>query len=256
MKTPARIVTFALLIGALTLGAYYLAAVVRGPDIEFIAWNTPTAIVLTVIGLAAGAAWGSRAEFERWKTLEVILTANLALVFGLLFAGWTLVWEVARPLETVLPGLRDIAYGFWFIAAIIVPYIVRKPGAAIAAESLAALAEFLAGGQWGLTLLISGLVQGGMAEIVFAATGYRRWTLPVLALAGAAAGLGSLVVDYAFWYSTLAPGVLAVMLVMRLISGALLAGWLGKAIVDGLARAGALGSFGIARDTSASSRAR
>jgi energy-coupling factor transport system substrate-specific component len=99
--------------------------------------------------------------------------------------------------------------------------------------------------------LISGLVQGGLAEIVFAATGYRRWTLPVLALAGAAAGVGSLVVDYAFWYSTLAPGVLAVMLVMRLISGAVLAGWFGKAIVDGLSRAGALGSFAIAREQSA-----
>jgi energy-coupling factor transport system substrate-specific component len=87
-----------------------------------------------------------------------------------------------------------------------------------------------------------------MVEIVLAATGYRHWSLPVLMLAGAAAGAGSLVVDYAFWYSTLGLPVLAVMLVMRLISGALVAGWFGKTIVDGLARAGALGSFAIARD--------
>ena len=251
MKSPVRIVVYALFVGAVTLGVYYVAAVVRGPDVEYIGWNLPTAVVLTVLGLAAGVAWGSRPEFERWKTLDVILTANLALVFGLLFLGWGLVWEVVRPLEAILPGLRDSAYGFWFLAAIVVPYIVRKPGAAIAAETLAALAEFLAGGEWGLTLLISGLVQGGMAEIVFAATGYRKWTLPVLALAGAAAGVGSLVVDYTFWYSTLAPGVLAVMLVMRLISGALLSGWFGKAIVDGLSRAGALGSFAVAREQKA-----
>jgi len=244
-----RIVLFALLLGAGTLFVYYLAAVVRGPEVEFIGWHLPTAIVLTVLGLAVGAALGARAEFERWRTLDVILTANLALVFGLLFLGWGLVWEAARPLEALLPGLRDIAYGFWFLAAIVVPYIVRKPGAALAAESLAALAEFLAGGEWGLTLLISGLVQGGMAELVFAATGYRRWSLPVLALAGAAAGLGSLVVDYAFWYSTLAPGVLLIMLVVRLISGAVLSGWLGKVIVDGLSRAGALGSFAVARES-------
>lgn len=248
MKSPVRIVLYALIVGAVTLGVYYMAAVVRGPDVEFIGWNTPTAVVLTVLGVAAGAAWGSRAEFDRWRTLDVILTANLALVFGLLFIGWGLVWEAVRPLETVLPGLRDIFYGFWFLAAIVVPYIVRKPGAALAAETLASLAEFLAGGQWGLTLLISGVVQGGLAEIVFAATGYRRWTLPVLALAGAAAGVGSLVVDYAFWYSTLAPSVLAIMLVMRLISGAVLSGWFGKVIVDGLSRAGALGSFAIARE--------
>ena len=248
MKSPLRIVLYALFVGLVTLGVYYVAAVLRGPDVEFIGWNVPTAIVLTVVGLAAGAAWGSRAEFERWRTLDVILTANLALVFGLLFVGWGLVWNAIQPLEAVLPGLRDIAYGFWFLAAIVVPYIVRKPGAALAAEALAALAELLAGGEWGLTLLISGLVQGGLAEIVFAAAGYRKWNLPVLALAGAAAGVGSLVVDYAFWYSTLAPGVLAIMLVMRLISGALLAGWFGKVIVDGLSRAGALGAFKVAKD--------
>jgi len=248
MKPSVRVLVFAVAASAVMLGAYYIAAVARGLDVEGIAWNTPTAIVLGVLGLAAGAAWGSRAEFERWKTLDVILTGNLALVLGLLFLGWGLVWTSAAPLETILPGLRDIAYGFWFLAAVVVPYIVRKPGAAIAAESLAALAEFLAGGQWGLTLLISGLVQGGMAEIVFAATGYQKWTLPVLAAAGAAAGIGSLVVDYAFWFSSLAPGVLALMLVMRVISGAAISGWFGKAIVDALARAGALGSFAVARE--------
>lgn len=247
MKPSFRILIFALIVGAVTLGAYYLAAVVRG-SVEGVAWNVPTAIALTAIGLAAGAAWGSRAEFERWKTLDVILTGNLALVFGLLFLGWGLVWNAVKPLETVLPGLRDIVYGFWFLPAIVVPYIVRKPGAALAAEMLAALAEFLAGGQWGLTLLISGLVQGGLAEIVFAATGYKKWTLPVLAMAGAAAGVGSLVVDYAFWYTGLAPTVLIVMLVMRLISGALISGWFGKWIVDGLAKAGALGSFAVAHE--------
>nr|NIM10119.1 hypothetical protein [Planctomycetales bacterium]NIN09020.1 hypothetical protein [Planctomycetales bacterium]NIP05198.1 hypothetical protein [Planctomycetales bacterium] len=176
----------------MTLLVYYIAAAVRGPDVEFIQWNPIHAIVLTVFGLAAGAAWGSRKALESWRTLEVILTANLALVFGLLFLGWGFVWEIARPLNAVLPGARDLVYGFWFLAAIVAPYIIRRPGAALAAETLAALAEFLAGGEWGLTLLLSGIVQGGMAEIVFALTGYRRYDLRTLALAGAAAGVGSL----------------------------------------------------------------
>jgi len=144
-----------------------------------------------------------------------------------------------------VPGLRDLFYGFWFIASIVAAYIIRKPGAALAAETLAALAEFLAGGEWGLTILISGLVQGAMAELVFAAVRHERYSLPVLAVAGAAAGVGSLIVDYLFWYSTLTAGVLVVMLIARVISGAILAGWLGKVIGDGLERAGALGSFRI-----------
>ena len=245
MNTTSRIAVYAGAAGVITLGLYVLAAVVRGPDIEFIQWNPVHAVVLTVLGLSGGAAWGSRKALEGWKTLEVILTANLALVFGLLFLGWAFVWELVRPLNTVLPGLRDLFYGFWFIASIVAAYIIRKPGAALAAETLAALAEFLAGGEWGLTILISGLVQGAMAELVFAAVRHERYSLPVLAVAGAAAGVGSLIVDYLFWYSTLTPGVLAVMLVARVISGAVLAGWLGKVIGDGLERAGALGSFQI-----------
>jgi len=245
LKTTSRIAVYAVAAGLITLGLYVLAAVVRGPEVEFIQWNPVHAVVLTVLGLAGGAAWGSRRALEGWKTLEVILTANLALVFGLLFLGWAFVWELAKPLNTALPGLRDLLYGFWFIASIVAAYIIRKPGAALAAETLAALAEFLAGGEWGLTILISGLVQGAMAELVFAAVRHERYSLPVLAVAGAAAGVGSLIVDYLFWYSTLTAGVLVVMLIARVISGAILAGWLGKVIGDGLERAGALGSFRI-----------
>ena len=247
-NSARRVLTRALLVGAFALAVYYIAAVVRGPDVEYIAWNPVHAAVITVLGLAAGAAWGTRAGLERWRTLEVLLVANLALVFGLLFLGWAVVWDAAKILEGILPGLRDLSYGFWFIAAVLGAYIVRKPGAALAAETLAALAEFLAGSQWGFTLLISGLVQGGMAELIFALTGYRRYDLPTLMAAGAAAGVGSLVVDYLFWYSDKRLEVLAVMLVARIISGAVLAGWLGKVLGDALARAGALDTFAIARD--------
>ncbi len=243
-----RIVGYALGTGLFALLVYYVAAVVRGPEVEYIAWNPVHAAVVTVLGLAAGAAWGSRRALEGWRTVEVILVANLALVFGLLFLGWAVVWDAAAFLNAYLPGARDLVYGFWFIAGILGPYIVRKPGAALATETLAAAAEFLAGGEWGLTLLLSGLVQGGMSELVCALTGYRRYDLPTLMAAGAAAGVGSLVVDYLFWYSDKALWVLAVMLVARLISGAVLGGWLAKAIGDALLRAGALNAFAIARE--------
>jgi len=181
----------------------------------------------------------------RWNTREIILAANLGLVFGILFMGWNIIWGFARPLKAT--GLRDLFYGFWFIGGIVVPYIIRKPGAAVAGEVLAALAEMLAGGEWGATLLISGLAQGGASELVFAATGYRRWSLPVLALAGIAAGIGSFVVDYVIEYYTLARGVLAVMFVARMISGAVLAGWLGKALTDALVNTGVLSGYAIGR---------
>ncbi len=248
MQSSKRIIGYALGLGLALLGVYYVAAVLRGPEKEYIAWNPVHAAVLTVLGLAMGAAWGARQPLARWRTVEVILVANLALVFGLLFLGWGMVWDVAKVLESIVPGSRDLLYGFWFIAAILGAYIVRKPGAALAAETMAALAEFLAGSAWGFTLLISGLVQGAMAELVFAFTGYKRYDLPTLMAAGAASGVGSLVVDYLFWYSDKPLWVLGIMLVARLISGAVLAGWLGKALADSLARAGALDAFAIGRE--------
>lgn len=181
----------------------------------------------------------------RWNTREIILAANLGFVFGILFMGWNIIWGFARPLKAT--GLRDLFYGFWYIGGIVVPYIIRKPGAAVAGEVLAALAEMLAGGEWGATLLISGLAQGGASELVFAATGYRRWSLPVLALAGIAAGIGSFVVDYVIEYYTLARGVLAVMFVARMISGTVLAGWLGKVLADALTNTGVLSGYAIGR---------
>lgn len=183
---------------------------------------------------------------REWKTRDIILTANLGLVFGVLFLGWNIVWKLAKPLEA--SGLQELLIGFWFIAGIVVPYIVRKPGAALAAEVLAALAEMLAGGEWGATLLLSGIIQGGAMELVFAATGWKNYSLPVLIAAGVAAGAASSVLDYFLWYSTLAPAVLAVMFVCRLISGAVLAGWLGKTLTDALARTGVLSSYAIGRE--------
>ncbi len=249
MKKSLRTLVYAFLVGAFVFIVYYVAAVVRGPKVEGVSWNPIVAAVLTIMGIASGAAWGVGGELRRWKTRDAILAANLALVFGLLFLGWTMIWDLAKPLNALIPGVRDSVYGFWFLAGLVAPYIIRKPGAAVVAETLAALAEWLAGSQWGFTLLISGLIQGGMAEIIFAAYGYRRYKLDTLMLAGAAAGIGSLVVDYFFWYAQLKPDVLLIMLIARIISGAILGGWLAKVIGDGLVHSGALGNFPIARES-------
>ena len=218
----------------------------------WVSWNTLTAIVLGAIGVAAGAAVGSSEEIRRWTTWESILAAVLAGVIGILFWAWGLtVWKVLDVVKNAIPGygraIRDLFYGFWFLAAILIPYIVRRPGAAVAAEVVAAIISSLLGSEWGLTVIISGLVQGGLAEVIFALRGYRDYSLPVLAIAGAAAGLGSWVVDYAFWYSTLEVHILLLMLVARLISAALLSGLLGKVLGDALAATGVLDNTALGR---------
>jgi energy-coupling factor transport system permease protein len=254
MKTEGRVSSYRIALWGLALGAgiilvYWLST--WGED-AWVSWDTLTAIVLGAIGAAVGAAIGSSEEIRRWTTWESILTAVLAGVIGILFWAWALtVWKVLEVVQSGIPGygiaIRDLFYGFWFLAAILIPYIVRRPGAAVAAEVVAAIISALLGSEWGLTVLISGLVQGGLAEIIFAVRGYRDYRLLTLIVAGAAAGLGSWVVDYAFWYNTLEVHILLLMLAARLISAALLSGLLGKVLGDALAAAGVLDNTALGR---------
>jgi len=244
-----RIAIWGVILGLAMILIYWIST--QG-DNAWVSWNTLTAIVLGAIGVAAGAAVASSEEIRRWTTWESILAAVLAGVIGILFWAWGLtVWKLLDVVKSGIPGygraIRDLFYGFWFLAAILIPYIVRRPGAAVAAEVVAAIISALLGSEWGLTVLISGLVQGGLAEVIFALRGYRDYSLITLILAGAAAAVGSWVVDYAFWYSTLEVHILLLMLVARVISAALLAGLLGKALGDALAATGVLDNTALGR---------
>ena len=244
-----RIAIWGLVLGLGTILVYWLAT--RGEN-AWVSWNTLTAIVLGATGVAAGAAVASSEEIKRWTTWESILTAVLAGVIGILFWVWGLtIWKALDVVKSGVPGygraIRDLFYGFWFLAAILIPYIVRRPGAAVAAEVVAAIISALLGSEWGLTVLISGLVQGGLAEVVFAVRGYREYGLLTLVIASGAAALGSWVVDYAFWYNTLELHILLLMLVARLISAALLSGLLGKVIGEALAATGVLDNTALGR---------
>ena len=140
----------------------------------------------------------------------------------------------------------DVVMGFWFIVSIIAAAIIRKPGVALVSEVMAAAVQVLLGSPAGLLLLLTGLVQGAGAEAVFAATRWRRYSLPVLM----AAGMGAAVFSFAYtWirfdYGSLAPGLLVAMFALRLASGALLGGFLGHVIVKALYRTGVLSGLAI-----------
>jgi energy-coupling factor transport system permease protein len=243
-----RILVWGIVLGVATVLIYWFST--RDPNAG-VSWSALTALVLGLIALATGAAVGSAQQLGRWTTWESVLAAVLAGVIGVLFWAWGLFWNLLDVIKNGIPGygmaVRDLFYGLWFLAAILVPYIVRRPGAAVAAEVVAAVISALLGSQWGLTVLISGLVQGGLAEVVFALRGYRSYSLATLLVAAGAAAVGSWVVDYAFWYNTLQMPILLLMLVARVISAGVLAGLLGRAISDALAATGVLDNTALGR---------
>jgi energy-coupling factor transport system substrate-specific component len=183
----------------------------------------------------------------RWSLREILILAVLGAVFGVLYLGWVQIWLIAQAIFGAVT--MDVVMGFWFIVSIIAAAIIRKPGAAIASEMLAALTEILLGSPAGLLLLLAAFVQGAGAEIVFAVRRWRDYRLPMLM----AAGIGAAVFSFAYtWimfnYSALAPGLLVAMFVLRCLSGALLGGLFGHYIVEALYRTGVLSGLAIDHD--------
>lgn len=182
-----------------------------------------------------------------WATRDAVLVAVLAVVFAFLYIQWTSIWVVAAGIGSQIG--QEAVFGFWLIAGVLASYITRRPGAALVGEFLAALAEVLFGAAAGTPLLVSGIMEGLGAEIVFGARRWRDYSLKTVLLAGAVAMLVALPWNwYRLGYFELDPGFLLVLLIVRLLSGAIMSGLLAKVIGDALARTGVLSNFAIGRE--------
>jgi len=126
--------------------------------------------------------------------------------------------------------------------------VIRKPGAALFTELVAAIVSALLGAQWGgFATIEAGLVQGLGAELIFLVFLYHRWNVVVAMLAGAAAGLAMAVNDIVGYYLASGPAFQAIYTVSGIVSGAVIAGLGSWFIVRGLARTGALSRFASGR---------
>lgn len=181
-----------------------------------------------------------------WTQREIVIVAAIGVVFGVLYLAWVQLWLFIQGL--VGPLAQEVLFGFWFVASVIAAYIIRKPGAAFIAEVVAAVAEVLTGNPSGAILLLTGVIQGAGAEVPFAITRWRNYRLPVLLASGASAALFSFVYNwFRFSYWELAPALLVTMLVLRVLSGMFLGGWLGKFLGDRLYNTGVLSGLALDR---------
>lgn len=181
-----------------------------------------------------------------WTQREIVVVAVIGLVFAALYLGWVQIWLIAQA--AVGPLSMDAMMGFWFVAAPLAAAIVRKPGAAFAAEVLAAAAQLLMGSPVGLMLILTGIVQGAGSEAVIAAFRWKRFDALVLTLSGIGAAVASFAYTWIrFDYGALAPTLLIVMFLLRAASGAILGGWLGWWLAQALHRTGALSGLPIDR---------
>ena len=186
----------------------------------------------------------------RWRVVDIVVASVIGVATGLVFLFWNNVgyaWFSAA--DAVTPGLGGVAVGIWLIGGVLGGLIIRKPGAALYVELLAAIVSALVGNQWGIETIYAGLAQGLGAELVFAAFGYRRFGVLQAALAGAAAGAAAWTLEL-FTSANLQKSAefLGLYFAAVVISGAVLAGILGWVVVRALASTGALHRFAVGRD--------
>ena len=141
-----------------------------------------------------------RSPSRRWRTIDIVTVAVLAVVSGVVFWAWNLVWTATGPAFSAFPPAQALLYGVWLVPGVLGMLVVRRPGAALATAFLAAAVSWLLGAWWGLSVLWYGVLQGLAPELVFASLRYRSFGRTTSIAAGAAAGAVPGVLDPIFWY--------------------------------------------------------
>lgn len=187
----------------------------------------------------------------RWRLQDIIFVAMLCMVFGVVYLAAvyliTPLSAIFTPLGLSLLG-TELIFGVWFMAATLAAYIIQKPGVAILAEVLAALIEVLLGNMYGPMVIVSGIMQGLGGELVFAAFRYRRFDRTTMYLASAGCTVTAFLWSFIHsGYGLIAPQLLILYFVVRLLSSFVFAGVLCTAMGNGLAKTGLLKSYPLGR---------
>jgi energy-coupling factor transport system substrate-specific component len=184
---------------------------------------------------------------NRWRTVDIVVAAIIAVAFGLIFSGWNNVWETTTAFNGY-PPLRALLNGVWLVPAVLGPLVIRKPGAGVFTETVAATISALLGSIWGLTTILYGLFQGLAGEVPFAATGYRSSKLPVALTGGLLAGAAAGLLDLLLYYPDYSAGYQIAQIGLSALSGLVVAGLGGWALTQALARTGVLDRFPSGRE--------
>lgn len=199
----------------------------------------------------------SRTGFDvRYRTIDLVTITTLGVAFGVIFWGWGKLYEPLSGLAVFsYPPSSALLGGVWLSAGVVGGLIIRRPGAAFATEFIAAaVSSFIIGGtQWGWGVYAAGFWQGLGAELVFLLFLYRhvllrRFGVVIAVLAGVVAAAFEAVYEWTSYYADWDLGYKLAHLGFFAVSGAVIAGLGGYALVTALARAGVLDAFGPGRE--------
>ncbi|MEY8441086.1 ECF transporter S component [Lactobacillaceae bacterium 24-114] len=178
--------------------------------------------------------------FRNFHLKDIIFLTIIGIIFGVIYLATGVIYNALTIALTPFgygPMANDITLGIWCMAGPLSAFILRLPGAAFLGEFLSAFVEMLLGDQWGVTTLLSGLVQGVGTELGFTLTFYRMYNWTSLLLSATTSTICTFAWDwFRNGYSHFAPSMLIIMLVVRWLSMFFFTGVLVKLIVNLLNR--------------------
>jgi energy-coupling factor transport system permease protein len=170
------------------------------------------------------------------KLTDILVTIVISIAFGILYKIWGPLYYAVKPFGL---HIDQLIYGMWFMAATVAFLIIRKPGVALLAEIAASSGEFLMGSEFGLEVLLYGLIQGLFAEFILFVFRYKRFDLFVISLAALGSCAGSLIMDfYKGYIGDLSTWNLTLFIVFRIIGSILFTGLFAVSIAKALEATG------------------
>jgi energy-coupling factor transport system permease protein len=188
-----------------------------------------------------------------WRTIELMSAALIGVTFGIVYWGWSAAYTaITTPgVSSALGPAIGLLGGPWLIAGVVGGLVVRRPGAALFAEMLAAAVEALLGNEWGWATLIAGGLQGLGVEIALLVFAYRRFGWPVAALGAALGALFEFGYEWHAYWTGLSVAWKLGYAGCFMLSAAVIAGIGGWALTRALAASGAIDALPAGREAAA-----
>lgn len=235
-----------LLLGALLgAGGLSISATALGTGIELP--SSALGLLVAAAGIVVTCSIRVESARSRWRVVDILVASVVGVVGGLFLwvvaAAWT---PVTAPLSFYAPASAVLS-GLWVLPGVLGGLIIRRAGAAVYVELLAAVVEALLGNSWGFATVYYGLIEGFGAEAVLALLLYRRYGRLAAALVGSGAGLALGLLDVTIYYPQFPAAEKLAYVLLAILSGAVIAGLGAWALTRGLARTGALAPLASGR---------
>lgn len=198
-------------------------------------------MILIVAGLIARTVGtktfeGSRFNFD-YSTRDIVILAVVAAIAGVVNTGVGNLWYLANSSLGPLGGA--LLQGSFMWAYVLVVWLIRKPGAALALGIIEASVEILLGNASGVGTLGWGISQGLAIEVVMAIAMYAKFDLVAALCAGAASSqFGTVWTAIFFGWDPAYASDVWMAVPVNLLSGIILSGLVGYLLAQAIARTG------------------